>query len=487
MARDVDINVVAHDRTAGATKSAEKNFERLKKKVDETGKSGSKFGTVMKAGFGKSLAGLPMILAGAITSAGVAGIAAAVAVGPLIGSALIAGILLALGGGFLVAGIIGAMRDPGVKNAASDLGKTVKDTFRKSTESFIGPVKQSFTLIDNFLKGNAANIKGLFDTIAPAVVPLTRGFLQLAQNALPGIKTALQAAMPFLLQLAEKMPALGTAVGKFFTIIAANGPTAAKLFGQIIDIVIKLIPVIAQIIVWVMKFYSTMLSVWTSIIGTVRAGVSGIIASFNSFRASAGAIWNSVWNFIKGIVRGGVNAVRGIISAGVGAIMGAIGRIRAIVGIVSSAFNAARSAAASRISALIGVVRSIPGRVRGAVGSLGGILVGAGRSLVQGLINGINAMLGRVRAAASAVRSAAASVVGGLFSGGDGGFQMAFASGPSLMAGSGSGTHRTEPPRQPVTVNNSVYLGNEKLDAHTRTIVRDELDRRAHRASVGRR
>lgn len=486
MARDVDINVIAHDRTAGATKSAERNFERLNRKVKDTEKSGSKFGTVMKAGFGKSLAGLPMVLAGAITSAGVAGVAAAAAIAPLIGATLIAGILLGLGGGILVAGIIGAMRDPGVKAAASDLGKTVKDTFRKSTESFIGPVKQSFTLIDGFLKGNANNIKSLFDTIAPAVVPLTRGFLQLAQNALPGIKTALQAAMPFLLQLAEKMPALGTAVGKFFQIIAANGPTAGKLFGQIIDIVIKLIPVIAQIIVWIMKFYSTMLSVWTAIIGVVRTGVSNFLASFNAFKASASAIWNSVWSTIRAIVMGGVNAVRAVVSAGVSAVMGAINRIRAIVGIVSSAFNAARSAAASRISALIGVVRSIPGRVRGAVGSLGGILVGAGRSLVQGLINGINAMLGRVRAAASAVRNAASSVIGSIFAGGDGGFQMAFASGPALMAG-GGGTHRTEPPRQTTTVENKVYLGNELLDARIRTVIRDELDTRAHRASVGRR
>jgi hypothetical protein len=483
VARDVEINVVAHDRTAVATASAGKNFDRLRKKVNDVDKDGSKMGRALSVGFGKSLTSLPSQLGAAVASAGIAGVVAAAAIAPLIGATLVAGILLGLGGGFLVAGIIGAMRDPGVKSAASELGTTIKSTFSKATESFIGPVKQSMGLISGFLKNNAGEIKGLFDTIAPAVVPLTRAFLGLAKNALPGIKTALQAAMPFILQIAEKAPALGTAIGKFFTTIAANGPTASKLFGQILDALIVIIPVIAKIIGWITTFYSTMLSVWSAVIGVVRAGVTGVIASYVSFRESLSSIWAS----IRATISGAMAAIRGVISAGVASAIAVFLRIRQIVSVVSSAFSAARSAAASRIGALISLVASIPGRVRGAVGSLGGILVGAGRSLVQGLINGINAMLGRVRAAASSVRNAVSGLAGLLpFGGGDGGFQFNFGASPAFAA-SGGGTRRTEAPRQPLTVDNRVYLGNELLDARVKTIVRDELDTRAHRASVGRR
>lgn len=445
MARDVDVNIVAHDKTRGATDSAGRNFDKLNKKVQSVGTEGGSMGDRIKRTFASSLSSLPGVLAGAVTSAGTAGIVAAVAVGPLIGAALVAGILLGLAGGVLAVGIITALRDPGVKTAASELGTTIKTTLTNATKSFIGPMKQAFGLVQTAIAGNADEIKKMFDTIAPVIVPLTRAFIQLAINALPGIQKGLEAAVPIILKIAEKAPAMGTAISRFFTIVAQYGPMAADLIGKIMDAISFLLPWIARLIGWITSFYSTAIRVWGSVFRLIRTGVSNTIASFNAFRA-------------------------------------AIGR-------VLGQFNALRAGVQSRISAVLGIIRSLPGRIRSALGSLGGILVGAGRALVQGLINGINAMLGRVRAAVSSIKNAVSgigSAIGGLFSGNDGGFQMAFAGGPSSFA-AGEGRGRTEAPRQPITVDSRVYLGNELLDARVRTIVGNELDRQAYRARVGRR
>lgn len=53
------------------------------------------------------------------------------------------------------------------------------------------------------------------------------------------------------------------------------------------------------------------------------------------------------------------------------------------------------------VNRVVGFFRDLPGRISRAVGNLGGLLYQAGRNVVQGLIDGINAMIGRVASAAS--------------------------------------------------------------------------------------
>lgn len=437
MARDVSYDIVSHDKSDRGLRSAERGLDRLKKKADETSGIGDKIGKTLTRTFGSSISSLPSQLASGVSSAGYAGVAAMAAVAPLIGATLVSGILLALGGGVIVAGIIGAMQDPGVKSAASELGSTIKSTFTKATAGFAGPLKQSFGLIQTAIQGNADEIKKMFDTMAPVIVPLTRAFIQMAVNALPGIVKGLQASVPIFLKIAEKAPQIGTAISKFFTIIAKYSPQAVSLLGGLLDALAWLIPAIATVIGWITRFYSTAIRVWSGIISWARRAGS-MMASF---------------------VSGGVRAAIG-------------------------AFNSFRAGATSRINAVLGVIRSIPGRIRSALGGLGGLLVGAGRALIQGLINGIQAMLGRVRSAISSVKNAVAGARNLLpFSAGSS-FQMAFASGPSFAAGNGGA--RTEAPRE-ITLDNRVYLGNELLDTRTRRIVRDEMNTQAYRARVGRR
>lgn len=435
MARNVEIDVIANDKTASAIRGASKNFDGLRKKVRETSDEGSSMGRKLASGFGSALTSLPGMLVSVIGTAGTAGVAAAVAVGPLIGAALVAGILGALSVGLIGIGFLIVKSNPRIQKAMESTKKVIGNTLKDAAAPLIPEFEKAITFIGTAFKGAGPQLKEMFTAVKPLIMPLTQAFTELAKNALPGVITGLKASVPIILKIAEKAPAMGTAISKFFTIIAQYGPQAADLIGRVMDAITWLIPVIARVIGWITSFYSTMINAWRSIINAVRTGVSNASASFNAFIAAAG---------------------------------------RAKDGVVS------------RFNSLVAVVRSIPGRIRSALGNLGGLLVAAGRALIQGLINGINAMLGRVRSAIASVKSAVSGLGGILpFGGAPGGFQFAFAGGPGFAAGTGFG--RTEPPRPITNVDVAVQIDGQSLDARTRTIVRGELNAQAHRARVGRR
>jgi phage-related protein len=92
-----------------------------------------------------------------------------------------------------------------------------------------------------------------------------------------------------------------------------------------------------------------------------------------------------VWNGIRGIITGAVNAVVSVIRG-----------INRVVGIVGGAFNQARNAVSGAISGVVSFVRGLPGRVIAALGNIGRTLYEKGRDLIQGFINGIRAMAGNI-------------------------------------------------------------------------------------------
>jgi phage-related minor tail protein len=109
-------------------------------------------------------------------------------------------------------------------------------------------------------------------------------------------------------------------------------------------------------------------------------------------------IFGGVWEVILGIVRQAVNAVKAWLKfSGLGE---AVSRAwDSVVRWIDNAWDRISSAVVGGVNRVIATAKRLPGRVMAAVGNLGKLLYNEGRDLIQGFINGIQAMAGRLVAA----------------------------------------------------------------------------------------
>ncbi len=242
---------------------------------------------------------------------GLAAGALATALAPVIGAGITGAILLGLGGGVLAAGIIAAFKDPRIAAAGNDLKKTIGDAFTEFGKPFRVPVAETMEKLSRFVKTLAPDFKRLGDLFAPIVGQLGTAFVSLLQNAMPGILAAVEASAPLFETLAKHMPAIGDAIGKFFKSISDHGSDANILFGDILTVIEKLIPMIGSLISFLASGYSRLHNIvvnsidlanklkdaWTHGLDIMKAGfLSLLLVAIDTFGkilagASAGLSW----------------------------------------------------------------------------------------------------------------------------------------------------------------------------------------------------
>lgn len=202
---------------------------------------------------GKAISGMPP-QGQALALVLVAGLVATLA--PMLGAAITAAVLLAVGGGVLVAGIMAAASDPKVKAAFGEFGKRAKEAFAGFGDPFKAPLIRAAQTFSEALKVIGPKIKELGVIIAPVIDKLAPALAKFIENAMPGIKDAVKAAVPLFNTLADKLPALGTAMSDFFTTISKHGDDANLFFSDLLDFLIGLIKVLGHVIAWLADFYS---------------------------------------------------------------------------------------------------------------------------------------------------------------------------------------------------------------------------------------
>jgi hypothetical protein len=176
---------------------------------------------------------------------------------PAIGAAVTSGVLLALGGGVIGAGVFAAIKsDPALRASFKFLGDVFKGEAVKFGQNFIEPVQ-------NFADGlgNVFNqIRPMIEEIGRAFGPLSdnlgRGLIAMLQNALPGILRATEAAGPLIQVLADNLPGLGDEMGKFFDHIKNGAPDAAVFFNDLLHAVRLVIRILANLIDGLTQMYS---------------------------------------------------------------------------------------------------------------------------------------------------------------------------------------------------------------------------------------
>lgn len=267
-------------RMAGVGKEAEEKFE-------------GGFGGGLKSFFGGDV--ISMIVKGLSFAA------LGTALAPVVGAAITAGIGLALGGGAIGLGIIGAFKDPRIQAAAKGTLDKVKGLFADFSANFKGPLE------DFFAPGNGGGgglvgvitqitpmVEHLGQVLGPLAGQLGQGIIGMLQNMLPGILRAVEKSAPLIQTLADKLPGIGTAMGKFFDRIGNGAPMASKFLGDFLEglgLIIRslgfLIQVFTEAYGIFREFIVTIINIFKAMWQVGRSAFMGLIGLAGDFLDAA--------------------------------------------------------------------------------------------------------------------------------------------------------------------------------------------------------
>lgn len=146
-----------------------------------------------------------------------------------------------VGLGGITAGIVGAIHDPAIKQAFSELGADAGVVFHNATGSFINPLDHALASLDDFIKSSGPEFAKVFEPLAKFVQPLVQGFQNFITGVLPGLQDGMAKAGPLVQVLAQELPEVGKALGDFFEKMSASeGGNKAGLIA-IIDLIDSMI------------------------------------------------------------------------------------------------------------------------------------------------------------------------------------------------------------------------------------------------------
>jgi hypothetical protein len=243
------------------------------------GESGDRFRTGFSGkllGWGEQIGGklseglstisekLPGVMSNAVGSLPPQGQAVAVALvaglvvsfAPMLAAALSAAVLLAVGGGVLVAGIMAAAKSPKVVAAFKSFQDTAKSVLSDFAHPFIAPLGRAMQTFKGVLNDIRPAVKNLGEIIAPVIDKLAPALGQFLKNMMPGITAAVKASVPLFKTLADKLPVIGEAMSSFFSDIAKSGPETTQFFSDLIMVIAGLIIVLGKVIGWLAHMYT---------------------------------------------------------------------------------------------------------------------------------------------------------------------------------------------------------------------------------------
>jgi len=200
------------------------------------GELGNLAGKRMSKGLVESLAenigALPSKLRG---GAILAGVGLGVVMAPFLGGVISSAVLGTVGGGGVIGGAVLAARDPQVQAAWKDLGQDVLAQLTEASEGFREPlIKAAHEFGAAFRE---SQITDVLREAAQLVAPLTAGIAGFVRELGPGLKAAIEAAMPTFRVLASELPQLGKSISNMLRSISSAGPEAAAAMRDLFNAV----------------------------------------------------------------------------------------------------------------------------------------------------------------------------------------------------------------------------------------------------------
>lgn len=253
MARDVEFNVTASDKTGNAMSSAARELEKTQKRIraDAEKAFGGLGRSLIAAG---NLAG-PKIgqaitkgVASAATLAGPLLVSAAVYAAPLIAGTLSAAIVGGAGVGGVVGGVLLAARDPRVAAAGTALADQLLEDLTDAASPFVTATLSALDQVEAGWRRVQGNIKSIFANSARFVAPLTSGVVAFAEGLIRGFDVLIAKAGPVITEIERGLTRLGGASEDFLSTVAGDGQAAAATMRQIFDLLSGTLAVLGPII-----------------------------------------------------------------------------------------------------------------------------------------------------------------------------------------------------------------------------------------------
>jgi hypothetical protein len=242
VARDVEFNLTATDKTGPALSKAEQAFvksqQRMKAEADK--RAEGLFGNNLVRAAAKVAPRVTGALVGAVSQAatssgpilGGIGVAAAPIIAGTIGAAIIGG----AGVGGVLGGVALVKDDPRVAAAGAQLGKTMTSGLKDFAQPFVTPVLAGAALIDKRFAETGGTLRNIFANSARFVLPLTDGATRFLQGIARGADALISNAGPVIAALSDGMAELGGDVEGFLTEISQGSEGAASSVRQLVDL-----------------------------------------------------------------------------------------------------------------------------------------------------------------------------------------------------------------------------------------------------------
>lgn len=340
---------------------------------------------------------------------GIAGLGASSAAAGVVAGAALAGLPLLIGG----IGVAFALQNEKVKKSFSDLGTHIQDKMKGLTAPIQGELIGIAGRLTAAFDRIAPKLGAMFTQVAPMIGVFADGITRLVGGFIgsAGLKSALDAAAPFIQILADGLAGLGPALGQFFGNLTMGAGGAATAFKGFFDVLNWLIPALGTVIGWLasmLPVLGPLVPVGLAIVGVIKAwsiaqAILNAVLAANPLMLIVIAIAAVVGALIyayttsetfRNIVNGVFAAVSSFVSGAVDWIANAIAWFGNLPGMVGGWFGQMKDAAINHALGMVNWVRGLPGMIGSAIGNLGSLLVNAGRDLLSGLWNGISAAAG---------------------------------------------------------------------------------------------
>jgi hypothetical protein len=253
VARDVEFNLTASDKTGPALSKAEQAFAKTQAKIKKDGEESL-------GGLGKSLINvaekvspkLAQSVTQALASAGSAGapllVAGIAAAAPVLGGLVSAAIIGGAGIGGVIGGVVIASKDPRVQAAGKQLGANITSDLKDFAAPFITPVLGGIRQIDAGFDQVGGNLRNIFANSSRFVQPLVTGVVAFAQGAIRGIDALVDRAEPVIDSISQGFEQLGGDVEEFFTEISTGSEGAADAVDALFDLFSAVLGVLGPVI-----------------------------------------------------------------------------------------------------------------------------------------------------------------------------------------------------------------------------------------------
>jgi hypothetical protein len=260
MARDVEYDVVARDKSGPGLDSAVRRAQRASKQIQaESDKIDSKFGkglvSAVESVSPKLASSLVRAMKGASSAAAPALGGVAIAAAPLIAATMSAAVIGGISLGVAGIGVALVSQDARVKSAGTQLGQTLMASLKQDAAPFIEPVLRGIATIGDRFETMRGRIQNIFRNASKFVEPLINGATKGFAGILRGVDILVSRAQPVVDAIGDGLADLGSDFGDFLVTISGNSDDAATALRSVFDQMGAILKVSGPVINALTKIY----------------------------------------------------------------------------------------------------------------------------------------------------------------------------------------------------------------------------------------